>query len=432
MLSNKADGPACFYKSDFHEAIFQDFKSKILVIAFSERKEPPPAEFFGKSFFQKENISYISVRNTDNSWYLRDDFLQLMEVIKNKISDISPHRVILFGASMGSFGCLRAANHLLPHRMILCAPLASLDPKIERRWASDYSQFIENYFEIKKYILPVINDPEIFCLFDSKDQDNKHVNILKDMHNLHGIDIPDSGHMVLQYLKNSGILSKVIRILLDEFPNISKINNLLLKSRKCNKSYLLGLSEKLNRRPSLQEIVLNFSLKNIPNDNDVLFAMSEHLSRRKIFDQAAGIIQSLIEKDGNRCLGVPLGKAIAIYTENGGKIENISSAIALFTSDKPRSRGTQLWYSRFLRFGGFWDRAFKAHEQFMGGDAFEAHAHIERGLILEKLGLLYAATKEFELAVQFAPDFNPARGHLSRAQLRLDNELSKAISPLTR
>jgi lipoprotein NlpI len=87
----------------------------------------------------------------------------------------------------------------------------------------------------------------------------------------------------------------------------------------------------------------------------------------------------------------------------------VQDIVAVLRSDKPRSREVQLWFSRYLRYVNDYDAAFRSHEAYMRGDDFHAHAHIERGLIFEKLNLPSLAEKEFIEAYQLAPNFATAK-----------------------
>ncbi|MDF1631546.1 hypothetical protein [Mycoplana sp. MJR14] len=409
-----------FYSSAHHQAIWKNCGTDLIVVAFSERKEPAPAEFFAREFFEKERLSYVVVRTLKNTWYLQDDMGELLSAIRLKISESGAKRVVLFGASMGSFGCIRSVNALRPERIIICGPIASLDAKFERRWLSDYRELLPSYEGICQEILPFRQATDVIAIYDPRDMDARHVELVEKHAAVQQIKIAGAGHMVLQYLRDSGVLGKVIRLMLEENVKIEDVKAVIARSRKENKSYLLNLSEKLDRRPRLQRAVLDFAGLRFPEDIAVKLAKSAYHARQKNLEEAAQIILDVVSSQGRRSLGVELGKAISSFAANGGEGTRINSAIKLFAAATPRSRGTQLWYARFLRFSGAYDQAFAAHEQFMGGDTFEAHAHIERGLIFEKMGLNYAAREAFRQALHYAPEFPPANQHFTRVKHMLE------------
>lgn len=406
--------PTLFYKSAHHEAIWCNFGSEKLVVTFAPRKEPTPAEFFGQDFLEKERISYVVIRTMDNTWYLNDDMDELLAAVRARIDESGAKQVTLFGPSMGSFGCIRATNALRPNKIIICAPVVTLDPAIERRWMSDYDHMLPAYLLRAHEMLPLVDGVEVFAIYDPDDKDAEHVDILSKTNPLTRIEIRGAGHMVLQYLRDSGTLGKVIRLLLGQSVNLKDVSALLTRSRKQNKSHLLNLSQKLDKRGKLQAIVLSYALRRFPDDIDVLLAKAGLLARAMQFQEASEIIERVATRHGRRSLGVSLGRALAVFVQKGGDPARVEQAAGLFASPQPRARGAQIWYSRFLRHCKRWDEAYLSHEQFMGGDAFEAHAHIERGLILESRQLLYAARLEFEVAARLAPDFAQAKHQLAR------------------
>lgn len=420
MEMDASDAENYFYASAHHQAIWKNCGTDLIVVAFSERKEPAPAEFFARGFFEKEGVSYIVARTLQNTWYLQDDMGELLYAIRRKICESGAKRIVLFGASMGSFGCIRSANILRPERIIICGPIASLDAKIERRWLSDYKHFLASYEGFGQELLPFQQATDVIAIYDPSDMDARHVELLEKHTAVQKIKIAGAGHMVLQYLRDSGVLGKVIRLMLEENVNLDDIKAVIARSRKENKSYLLNLSEKLDRRPRLQKAVLDFASIRFPEDIAVKLAKAAYLARQKNLKEAAQIILDVVSSQGRRSLGVELGKAISSFAANGGESAQIDSAVGLFAAPTPRSRGTQLWYARFLRFSGSYDQAFAAHEQFMGGDTFEAHAHIERGLIFEKMGLNYAAREAFRQALHYAPEFPPAHQHFKRVKHALE------------
>lgn len=424
-MNTLTPGKTPFYRSEHHEAIWRNFGSENIIISFSPRKEPAPAEFFGQSFFEKEKLSYVIVRTMNNTWYLERDTDDLLNAVREKIFESGAKVVTLFGSSMGSFGCIRAVNSLSPDKLILCAPVVTLDPAVESRWLSDYNLLMPAYERLASGLIPFARAVEVFAIYDPLDKDAQHVDLLEQSTPLTRIEIRGAGHMVLQYLRDSGTLGAVIRTLLGRSVKTDDVKALLSRSRKQNKSHLLNLIEKLDRKPSRQNVVVEYALKRFVDDTDFLLARASYQARLGQLTEARQMIEGLVSKLGHRCLGLSLGKAVTAYAKYGGKAEDIKGAVDLFRSTLPRPRGVQIWYSRFLRLCGQWDEAFKSHELFMGGDAFQAHAHIERGLILESRGLAYAAKLEFEKAVKFAPEFSQGRHHLARIQTKLTKKIQQ-------
>ncbi|GLK63178.1 hypothetical protein F8A10_10010 [Paracoccus kondratievae] len=399
-----------------YQAILRDFGSDILLVTFAERKEPKPADFFGVRLMEKEGLSYIAVRSLENDWYLGPEVDQVFAAIKEAIARVAPKRLILFGYSMGSFGAVRAANILNPDRIIIGGPIVSLDVNIERRWLSDYRELLPYYEERISEIIPWKKCYETVVIFDPDYEDAKHVSIIEEFANPHRLEIPDAGHFVLTYLRDSGVLGKIMRKLFEDDIDLVSVQRMIRSARKTNRSYLLTLANRLARRPKLQRRVLDYAQRSMPDDVDINLAKAAYLAQHGDLEGArAGIARMFAEK-GDRIFGVPLAKTITAFASGGGSPDDIADVLALFRSNRPRSRETQLWYARFLRQIGAFDEAYAAHEQFMSGDTFEAHAHIERGLILEHRKQIHAARDSFRRAVELAPDFRPGHQHLRRVE----------------
>ncbi len=394
----------------------KDYGSDTVVLTFAERKEPKPADFFGLGFCDKERISWIAVRSLENDWYLGPEMDFVFSAIRSGLEKIEHQRLIMFGYSMGSFGVVRSANIFFPDRIILGGPVVTLNPNLERRWLSDYRELLPMYDDCKDYIIPWTKNFEVVVIFDPKSEDTVHVDILERTNQVKRLEVVGAGHLVLTYLSNSGVLGSVMRMLLQPDIDLPSASSLIRAARKKNKSYLLMLSERLAKRPELKRRVLRYAMNGFPGDNEVLLAHASVLAASQEFEASAKIINDLVAAQVGSCFGVPLGKAIFAFAHAGGKASAISSAVQIFSSDRARSREVQLWYSRFLRQTKSFDAAFAAHEMFMTGDTFEAHAHIERGLILEQFGLCYGARDSFMTACRLAPNFGPAKQHLLRIQ----------------
>ena len=397
----------------------RDHGSDTLVLTFAERKEPKPADFFGLGFCDKERLSWIAVRSLENDWYLGSEMEQVFDAIRAGLARIGYGRLVMFGYSMGSFGVIRSANLFSPDRIILGGPVAQLDPAVERRWLSDYRHLLPSYETATAAILPWKAAFDTVVIFDPNSEDALHVSALEPIARVQKLEIPGAGHMVLTYLRSAGVLGTVMRMLLQPRIDLLAITALIHKARKGNRTYLLALAEQLARRPLLQQKVLDHAARVLPEDWEVLLARAAGMAGRGDVEAAAEIIRKVVNSYGPRCFGVALGKAAYAFAIAGGKPEQISGVVDLFSGPRPRSREVQLWHARFLRATGEYDAAFAAHEMFMTGDPFEAHAHVERGLILETFGLWRGARDCFRRAHQLAPRFQPAEQHLRRAERRI-------------
>lgn len=421
-MSNNKSYPAGFkpiYLSNNYQAIYKDYASDSLIITFSERCEPAPANFFATTFIEKNRFSCIAVRSLTNDWYLSADMSELVRTIVRTIQGSNFKKVILFGSSMGSFGCIRVANEINPDKIIVAGPIVSLCEDVEKRWISDYKENMASYLSICDSLLPLKCKCEVVAIYDPLCEDARHVNILQRFAEISHIKTHNTGHMALKYLKDSGVLSEIIKdVVCDDF-DINSINRKLTSTNRENKTYLLNLFDKLSKKPRSQNIVLNYAMKRFPDEMDVRIAEANFLSSVKKTEMSGKIINDVVLKFGDRAFGVSLARAIAEFTRYGGDPLAICCAVSMFASERPRSRQAQLWYSRYLRYHGDYDRAFLAHEHFLNDGMFAAHAYIERGIIFENMKLLVASRDSFSKARELAPEFVRSQDCLARVEKKL-------------
>lgn len=412
--------PTRVFSGNAYQISRQDHGSELLVISFAERKEPKPADFFATKFLDKEKISYLAVRSLSNDWYLEDEMSDVLHFLKRQTVEIAHQKLFLTGYSMGSFGAIRSAGALNPDRLILSGPIATLDKSIESRWLSDYRHLYEKYEKLEKSLFSqTMSNLECITLYDPKCDDAVHVGILEKATSVQKVRVHHAGHMVLSYLRASGLLGKVMRNALSEQPDPKSLEREIYSSRKINSAYLLSLASSLNNRPRFKEHILSYAAKNLPDDMSVSLALAEFKSSRGQLEEAYQIIRTIFSTQGMNSFGVPLAKALARYCEFGGQFDAISDIADMYKSPRGRSRETQLWYSRVLRHAKKYDEAFLSHESYMTGDPFEAHAHIERGLIYETHDLNYPALQCYKTAAALSPKFKPISQHLKRINEKL-------------
>ncbi|MDR2208214.1 MAG: hypothetical protein LBE22_04490 [Azoarcus sp.] len=397
------------YASPHNEVVFKNNYSSTLVVSVSERKEPKPADYLGQKLFEKERLSYVCVRSLDNTWYLDQDIPNVVETIKKAIRDSWASKVVIFGFSMGSFGALRIAASIDFDLVFLCAPVVTLDKTIESRWSSDYEQHYDAYLALSGTLLPPRNNPRVVVVYDPESHDAKHVEILSSHAKIEEVLTPKADHLVMTYLKSAGVLGDVFRKVVYEDDSLAGINSMIRRSQKTNKAYLTSLFFKLRHRPRLQRKVAAHLLQQFPEDEDVRLTQAVHLARSGSLAEAADLILRVTGPSPNKMVSVAVVRAVAFYAENGGKPEPMAKIVAALKSDRPRSRLVQLWFSRYLRYVKDYDAAFRSHEFYMKGDDFEAHAHMERGYIFERLDLPSLAEKEFVEAYHFAPNLPSAK-----------------------
>ncbi|MDZ4093575.1 MAG: hypothetical protein U1D35_01535 [Paracoccaceae bacterium] len=402
------------YKSDFNEAIFSDLGSETLVISFSPRKDSAPPEFFGGSFFEKLKLSSIILRSMKNTWYIDDDFETCAQQIDLILSTKKFTQIVLYGQSMGAYGCLMYANRFSASRVIAAGPIATMDPKIERRWASDFANIISHSKPAKVSCGTLNPNIEVVALYDPKSPDFQHLKLIKGQKSLIKVEVPNSGHMVLQYLRDAGILGDVITPMIYGDFSVSKINHIIHATRGGNKRYLVYIIEKIKLRPFLQNIVLRYALRRLPGDIDLQLVQSSIEAEAGKFEIAALLIKKVYANNPQYRNSVGMAKAIANYAAAGGSEAQIKEVVQRFDSSATRNREAQLWYARYLRFVGRFNDAFAAHEFFMKCDSFDAQAHYERGLIYEKIDLPFMARKSYERSLQAEPSFSRASQALKK------------------
>lgn len=400
------------YCTSRYEAYVNHVESNTIVVSFSERKEPKPANFSGEAMLYKAGFSYCCIRSLENDWYIHNEFESCLQAIKAETDKYN--NVILYGFSMGSYGALRSAKYLCANRVIVMAPISNIHPECDKRWISDYSHLLNGRSEeaLKPDFLP---ETDIFIVFDRNGPDVRHVEYISTHKKLRTINVERAGHMVFQMLNSSGILGKVARGLMQKNVDVDSIQNLINKSKKHSPKYISELSKALDKHKKLRFKLLNYAVSKFPEDNTLKLDLAGSTAEFGDVLGAANIIRSVVLRTGS-AMSVPVIRALVRYAESGGGDFEVSDLVSVYESSQGRSREVQLLYSRYLRHVKRYDDAFRAHEFFMKGGPFSSQGFFERGLIFEELKLPYMAKKCYYKALEEDKTFSRAKVRIKKLE----------------
>lgn len=405
---------APLYQTSDNEAVFYDRDPDTLIISFSARLKPAPPVFFGIDAMAKIGASAIHIRSMQNLWYADPDCYACIEAVYAYIQTRKFKRIVTYGFSMGAHGALRHAKGLGATQVVIGAPVATINPKVEKRWRHDYAHISEGWGRAQYDALLGCRHVPITVLADRASKDAVHINRLERDADAVILSVPYADHAVPKMLKAGGILGQVTRGLLSGSSDLVEIRQTIQAARKTNKMYLLALARHLHAHPTRQERVLAYAITRLEGAPDVVLAAAGMRAKRGNFDMAAADIVGVFARRGGAGINPALGQAIAEFCEAGGAPEAVAPVADAFAQDTPRTRESHLWYARYLRFTRQYQAALPVHDQFMQSGEFAAHAYFERGKVCELMGNFTAARTAYIAATALNPN-------LPRAAIALRN-----------
>ena len=405
---------ATLYQTAFNEALVYDRDPDTLIVSFSARLKPAPPVFFGVGAVEKIGASAVHIRSMQNLWYADPDCVACIKAVRAYIDARRFKRIVTYGFSMGAHGALRHAKGLGATQVVIGAPVATLNPAVEKRWQHDYSAISEGWTRKNYDALLGCRGVPIVVIADRASRDAVHINRLEKDAGAVILSVRYADHAVPKMLKAGGVLGQITRALMSGSYDLTEIRSTIQKSRKTNKMYLLALARHLQNQPARQERVLRYAVTACDGAPDVVLAAAGLRAKRGDFDLAARDIMGVFGGRNGGRINPALGQAIAEFCEAGGKPEAVAPVADAFAIETPRTREAHLWHARYLRFTGQYQAALAVHDRFMGKDEFSAHAYFERGQVCELLGD-YAAARDAYVA---AAGLNP---NLPRAARALKN-----------
>ena len=219
--------------------------SPYLLVTFGNyRHNPTLQSFFALNFSEKYGISTVGVSASRNHWWNTAGFSAAM----NEIRRIAAGReIVTYGASMGGFGAVLSDSWLNPTRIISASPQLVIGPAApwEKRWAKDVGATVFTHPSAAKMLS---DKPQVYLLYDSMHSlDAKQARTIFNRANVTCLSVPWGGHPVLQTMREGGILSKTILLILNGalepqyFPEFAR-------TRRLSSTYLAELAMAYARR----------------------------------------------------------------------------------------------------------------------------------------------------------------------------------------
>lgn len=286
------------YENSFYHAVYEKKNSDNLIITLTSRTSKKEDMFFGEDFFKKTCHDVIFIRSDVNDWYVGNEFKKCLQEIKKIVSKNNYKNIIAYGTSMGGYGAICMSSVVKVTHLILAAPIWNIHADYERRWRSDAIRLckelsVTELNETTVYepgiLTPRINNmPKIaYLIHDQHGVDRRQVAEIKKQIPCIDIFVPYSGHFPLPSLSRSRILSKTLRMIVENaiksesYNSPNQINWLIHSVRKDNSKYIAALLRRLRGRPKLFEIAIQYALRRHPGDYLISIAlMRSHLQRK--------------------------------------------------------------------------------------------------------------------------------------------------------
>lgn len=186
-----------------------------------------PFEFFKMT--NGFNIDKIFIRDLNQSWYHKglENKAQTLEdiafLLKNIINEKKYKKVVCLGNSMGAYASIIIGTLINANRVIAFAPQTFLNKELrekynDNRWVEQISNFPsdikEEYLDLRIFLTKFQeqNNTKIDIYFAIDERiDTIHALQLKDFKNINLLSYIDGGHQLVQNLRKTSQLYKILR-----------------------------------------------------------------------------------------------------------------------------------------------------------------------------------------------------------------------------
>jgi Tfp pilus assembly protein PilF len=204
-------------------------------------------EPFGLRLFKKRDCRALFIVPNTNEWYQHNEIWDALTACR-RILDASSVRPIVYGSSMGGFAALAYSKELNARMVIAGSPQVSIDPDLvgsfDKRW-SDIGGRIK--FERSDCRDGMVRDSKVYVVYDSlHKEDRRHAEMLLLESNVIGIAFPASGHGVLSFLKNLGLVRPLIETLIQDEnqKSIRDTQKVFRERKRARFEYFFALGER--------------------------------------------------------------------------------------------------------------------------------------------------------------------------------------------
>lgn len=226
---------------------YNEGNTKYCVLTFPGRFHAHEARetFFGKSIFEKYNISSIGLTTKIDNWFICDEMEEFLQKIKSITEKYE--KVVAIGSSMGSYPAIKHSRFLNIHRVLALAPIWTIDPNLISLENDDIKNgllceemhdLIETIYNEGKRGCCIENDDlenELIVCYDQyKEMDRSHIIKLRTIIDFEEVLFPHCGHVIIEQLKGSENLKNIVHSLAHD--DIKTTCNLLSKIRRSHKN----------------------------------------------------------------------------------------------------------------------------------------------------------------------------------------------------
>jgi hypothetical protein len=199
----------------------------------------PQFDFYGRTKKLEKTIdkplNRILIRDITNSWYhhcvtgLGENIDEVVVNLRKIIEQIQPSRVITLGQSMGAYAAIMFGQLLEVDRVLAFGTLSFLEPEKAReiddtRWLSIMETLVTEQLKIKYLdLLQLCQNskyhPDLKIFYGQKPDpetrgnlnlDDFHANRMAVLPNCSLYPYPDSGHAIVKYLIDNGLIDRLL------------------------------------------------------------------------------------------------------------------------------------------------------------------------------------------------------------------------------
>lgn len=343
---------------------------------------------FGEAWLRSQGISAIHVLGRSDDWYQYADIEEALATVRFATTGAS--RVITYGSSMGAYAALRFADAVGATDVLALSPQYSVSPEVaphEDRWPQD----ADRIKWLARLNGPILSKARTIIVYDPAGPDRWHGERIEADVPVQSILLPYTSHPVTTYIYEGGLLSPMLKDLLDGTFDPRTFRQMARRHRARSGIYLgeLAAAQPLRRQAAalaLAQRAIDIS----PAGAHARVSLAGILSRDGRHDEAVEILTTVVEENAR---GFPylvhLGHALLAT----GRVKDARAVVEEILDQATNFAHLYAW---------------AAHIGWLDGDVSFARRHIRRAVRLAPSNAHY-----LRLAVDFhfgAPLVSEPRG----------------------
>lgn len=332
------------YNSKHITVSFVDFQSDNLFISFNEMGlKSNGYNFWGKSFFVKEQMSAIGIVSKQPNWYPPADMRKATKRINAFIKRVSPKAIVTYGCSQGGYGAIKYARALNADAAVAFSPQFSIDPETlgsaDNRFTNYFNPKLKGGLKIEPSDLCQRN----YIFFDRHNvYDKKNAHMIAACGPVFLINVPFTGHGPICLVSDGGIGRTLLDEIASQGGRSAVLRSLLRSARHKSHIYFRERARWLNehkRSPVLINHAVDLAAKLLPDDIGWCLDFIALQIKTGNFDYARGKIHGVLlqldyKKSEHRCWG----KALARFLEEIGNCPEARQVLAQIDDNEANSQ----------------------------------------------------------------------------------------------